>query len=139
MPYFCELKFQKMDNQITISELLKGVGQLSVREFEEFFNKIQSIRTQKIPHDLNDEEYKLLKQIKSGLLSAKQVRFNYLIARRDAHTITENERHELLKLTDDIEKNDVIRLKKMAKLADLKGISLPDVARIFNITPYQHG
>ncbi len=128
-----------MDNQITISELLKGVGQLSVREFEEFFNKIQSIRTQKMPNDLNDEEYKLLKQIKSGLLSAKQVRFNYLIARRDARAITENERHELLKLTNDIEKNDVIRLKRIAKLADLKGVSLPDVVRIFGINPYQHG
>ncbi len=128
-----------MDNQITISELLKGVGQLSVREFEEFFGKIQSIRTQKIPHALNDEEHKLLKQINVGLLPAKQMRFNLLIARRDARTITENERIELIRLTDDVEKNDVIRLKRMAKLADLKGVSLPDVAHIFNLIPYQHG
>jgi hypothetical protein len=128
-----------MDSQISISELLKSVGQLSVREFEEFFHKIQTIRTQKIPHDLNEEENKLLKQINVGLLSTKQMRFNLLIARRDARTITENEHSELLKLTDDIERNDVIRLKKMAKLADLKGITLPDVVRIYGLTPYQHG
>lgn len=128
-----------MDNQISISELLKGVGQLSVREFEEFFNKIQSIRTQKIPHSLNDEENKLLKQIKTSVLSAKQVRFNYLIARRDASIITVNEYEELLKLTDDIEKSDTIRLKRMAKLADLKGISLAETLTVFGINPYQHG
>jgi excinuclease UvrABC ATPase subunit len=128
-----------MDNQITISELLKSVGQLSVRDFEDFFSKIQSLRAQKMPFDLSDEENRLLKKINSGLLSTKQIRFNYLIARRDTRTITENERHELLKLTDDIEKNDTIRLKRIAKLADLKGVSLPDAVRIFNINPYQHG
>jgi hypothetical protein len=128
-----------MDNQITISELLQGVGQLSVREFEEFFNKIQSIRTQKIPNSLNDDENKLLKQIKTSVLSTKQVRFNYLIARRDASIITVNEYDELLKLTEDIEKSDTIRLKRMAKLADLKGISLKEALNTFGITPYQHG
>jgi hypothetical protein len=128
-----------MDNQITISELLKGVGQLSVREFDEFFNKIQSIRTQKIPHSLNDEENKLLKQVKSSVLSSKQVRFNYLIARRDLSIITVNEYEELLKLTEDIEKSDTVRLKRMAKLADLKGISLSETLHIFGITPYKHG
>jgi hypothetical protein len=128
-----------MDNQIIISELLQGVGQLSVREFEEFFNKIQSIRIQKIPNSLNDDENKLLRQIKTSVLSTKQVRFNYLIARRDASIITVNEYEELLKLTDDIEKSDTIRLKRMAKLADLKGISLTEALHTFGITPYQHG
>ncbi|MDZ7880728.1 MAG: hypothetical protein U5L45_23840 [Saprospiraceae bacterium] len=128
-----------MDNQITISELLKGVGQLSVREFEEFFIKIQSIRTQKIPHSLSDDENKLLKQIRTSVLAPKQVRFNYLVARRDASTLTVNEYEELLKLTEEIEKSDIVRLKRMAKLADLKGISLSEIPQIFGITPYQHG
>jgi hypothetical protein len=71
--------------------------------------------------------------------SSKQVRFNYLIARRDAQIITENELSELLKLTDEIEKSDTIRLKRIAKLAEMKGFSLPDVVRVYNIKPYQHG
>jgi hypothetical protein len=128
-----------MDNQISIGELLKGVGALSVRDFEEFFGKIQSLRAQKMPFSLNESEHKLLKQIQTVGFSAKQVRFNYLIARRDLHAITEKEHQELLKLTEEIEKNDTIRLKRMAKLAELKGISLPEVVRIFDLNPYQHG
>ncbi len=128
-----------MDNQITINELLKSVGQLSTLEFEEFFMKIQSLRAQKVPSNVNDEENKLLKQIKTGLLSPKQVRFEYLIARRDARSITEREYQELLKLTEEIERKDIDRLKRIAKLADLKNMSLPEVVRLYNITPIQHG
>ena len=128
-----------MDNQITISELLKSVGQLSSREFEEFFLKIQSLRTQKTSSNGNDEESKLLRQINGGLLSPKQVRFEYLIARRDARSITEQEFSELLKLTEEIEKNDSLRLKRIAKLADLKNMSLPDVVHFYNLSPIHHG
>lgn len=128
-----------MDNQISISELLHNVGQLSTREFEEFFIKIEFLRVQKISSDAIVEENKLLKQIKTRLRSSKQVRFEYLVARRDARTITEQEFNELLKLTDDIEKNDLIRLKRIAKLADLKRMTLPEVVRLYNLQPMQYG
>ena len=132
--------FKKMDNQISISELLRSVGQLSTHDFEDFFIKIQSLRHQKTASDgMNIEESKLLKQIKTGLLSTKQTRFEYLIARRDARTITESEFEELLKLTHEIEKNDVIRLKRIAKLADLKRMTLPEVVSFYNLQPTQHG
>lgn len=128
-----------MDNQITIPELLKGVGQLSTYEFEEFFNKLLSLRGQKITSNTHLEEIKLLKQIKTGLLSSKQVRFEYLIARRDARLITEQEYNELLKLTEEIEKNDTLRFKRIAKLAELKNMSLPDVVHFYNLSPIYHG
>ncbi len=127
-----------MDNQINISELLDNVGKLSSYEFEVFFTKIQSLRLQKTTSDSVAEESKLLKQIKTGLLSAKQVRFEYLIARRDERTITGQELEELLNLTHDIEKNDVIRLKRIGKLADLKRMSLPDVVGLYNLQPLRH-
>lgn len=128
-----------MDNQITISELLKSAGQLNTSEFEEFFMKIQSLRRQRLPFSVSDEENKLLKQINAGLLSSKQVRFEYLIARRDMRIITEQEFNELLELTKEVEKNDTIRLKRIAKLADLKKMSLPEVVDYYNLRPMQHG
>ena len=108
-----------MDNQISVSELLSNVGRLNTRDFEIFFIEIQSLYGQKITATSTTTENKLLKQIKSRLTSSKQIRFEYLIARRDARTITEQEFNELLKLTDDIEKSDLLRLKRIAKLADL--------------------
>jgi hypothetical protein len=128
-----------MDNQVSINELINYVGHLSTGEFEGFFSKIQSLRLQKIAHDTNNTEIKLLKQIKTSLLSSKQMRFEYLIARRDARAITEKELEELIQLTNDIEKNDAIRFKRIAKLADLKHLSLQDALRFYNIQPMQHG
>jgi hypothetical protein len=84
------------------------------------------------------KEDNLLKQIKTGLSVSKQARFEYLITRRDTRTVTENELTELVKLTDEIEKNDLIRLKRIAKLADLKRLSLPEAVRLYNLQPTQN-
>ena len=80
----------------------------------------------------------MLKQIKTDSFSAKQTRFEYLIARRDTRVITEKEFDELLKLTDEIEKNDLIRLKRIAKLADLKSMTLSETVRLYELQPIQH-
>ena len=128
-----------MDNQISVSELLTNVGRLNTRDFEIFFIEIQSLYGQKITATSTVTENKLLKQIKSRLTSSKQIRFEYLTARRDARTITEQEFNELLKLTDDIEKNDLLRLKRISKLADLKRMTLPEVVHFYNLQPMQHG
>ena len=128
-----------MDNQISVSELLTNVGRLNTRDFEIFFIEIQSLYGQKITATSTVTENKLLKQIKSRLTSSKQIRFEYLIARRDARTITEQEFNELLKLTDDIEKNDLLRLKRISKLADLKRMTLPEVVQFYNLQPMAHG
>ena len=128
-----------MDNQISVSELLSNVGRLNTRDFEIFFIEIQSLYGQKITATSTVTENKLLKQIKNRLTSSKQIRFEYLIARRDARTITEQEFNELLKLTDDIEKSDLLRLKRIAKLADLKRMTLPEAVHFYNLQPMQHG
>jgi len=57
----------------------------------------------------------------------KQLRFHYLIAKRDLHTLTEEEYHELLSLTQAFEKYELRRLKLLTKLADIKKITLPEV------------
>ena len=128
-----------MDNQISVSELLTNVGRLNTRDFEIFFIEIQSLYSQKITVNSTVAESKLLKQIKSRLISSKQIRFEYLIARRDARTINEQEFSELLILTDAIEKSDLLRLKRIAKLADLKRMTLPEVVHFYNLQPMAHG
>ncbi len=128
-----------MDAQISVNELINRVGTLSLGEFEEFFLKIQSLRLQKFANSDLETEYKLIKQIRSGLTSNKQLRFEYLIARRDEGTITENELGELISLTSDIEKNDLTRFKRIAKLAELKQMSIPDIVKHYQLSPIQHG
>ena len=128
-----------MASHISINELVQTVGQLNTNEFEEFFLKIQSLHAQKIASEHITEEKKLVKQIKTSLSPSKQNRFEYLIACRDAHSISEKEFEELLKLTEEVEKNDLIRLKRIAKLADLKQLSLSEVVRMYDLQPTQNG
>ena len=64
-----------MASQISINELVQTVGQLSTRDFEEFFVKIQSLYAQKAASEQIVEENKLVNQIKTTLSPSKQNRF----------------------------------------------------------------
>lgn len=75
----------------------------------------------------------LLKQINTTLSPTKQARFEFLIARRDMGLITDEEFKELLKITEEIEKNDTLRLMRIAKLADLTSMSLPEIVDFYNL------
>jgi len=128
-----------MSDVLTVKELLNNAQRLGNQDFEEFVEKIQSIRVQRMYGELTDEEHRLLEKIRSGLSRHKQMRFDYLIARRDAYTIHAEEYQQLLKLTGEIEKYDLLRLKRIAKLADLRKITLSEAMRLFNLQPSAHG
>lgn len=120
---------------MSVNELLKTVRQLSVEEFQLFYAKIQAIRSQKTPTDISEQEKKVLTKVNAPFSRKKQIRFHYLIAKRDLHTLTETEYQELLELTKAFEKYELRRLKLLAKLADIKKITLPEVIDYYNIRP----
>ena len=76
-----------------------------------------------------------LKKINTPFTKKKSLRFNLLIAKRDAQSLTKEEYQELLVLTEAFEKYELRRLKSIAKLADLKKISLPEVINLYNLHP----
>jgi hypothetical protein len=123
----------------TVNELLRNVIQLPAADFEEFFSKIQLIRSSKSKGDFSDEELKLLDKINSGLPRRQRLRWNYLIARRDSGTIIPAEYEELLQLTETVENFEVKRLQWMSRLAELRGMSLPEVVEFYQIHPLENG
>jgi len=124
---------------MSVNELIKTVGQLSVEEFQLFYAKIQAIRAQKTPAIVSEQEEKVLKKVRAPFSRKKQIRFNYLIAKRDLYTLTETEYEELLSLTEAFEKYELHRLKLLTKLADLRKITLPEVIDYYNIRPLTNG
>jgi hypothetical protein len=56
--------------------------------------------------------------------TAKRERHEALVARRRAGTLEEEERAELLRLTDEMETADAEKLERLASLARLRGVSL---------------
>ena len=120
---------------MSVNELLKTVGQLSVEEFQLFYAKIQAIRSQKIVPYISEQEEKVLQKVNTPFSRKKQIRFNYLIAKRDLQTLIEEEYEELLNLIQAFEKFELKRLKLLTKLADIKKITLPEVITHYNIYP----
>ncbi len=69
-------------------------------------------------------ESELLLKINQGIPLDIQKSYNNLIAKRDVKTLTNDEYNELLRLTEQIEKQQAQRIEYLAELASLKRISL---------------
>jgi len=69
----------------------------------------------------------LLLQINESIAAATRRRFEELVAKRQAETISSGELTELIGLTDDIERRDGQRLAALERLARLRRIPLGDL------------
>ncbi len=82
----------------------------------------------------------LLQRINRGVPAAWQRRYAELIARRQAEQLTAEEHHELLQLTDQIERLEAQRVEDLAALARLRGTTLARVMADIGVAPVaQHG
>jgi hypothetical protein len=75
------------------------------------------------PH-LSSAESELLLRINEPIPATMPVRFDQLVAKRDAGMLSADEHAELLTLVDEIELRDADRIAALADLAQLRGISL---------------
>ena len=84
---------------------------------------------------VDKKEAALLAKINTPFAHKKKHHFNLLIAKRDAKTLSSTEYEELLALTEDFEKYELRRLQLLAKLADLRKISLPKIISFYELSP----
>jgi len=132
--YFCE-KCYEMSASNTVSELVQTARQLSDGDFERFYEQIQRLHARKAVDEQQREADRLLKKLSTPLPRRVQMRWNYLIARRDSNTITAEEYAELLHLTEVVEKHDLMRLKWMAKLSEVSRIPLSQIPQHYGLQP----
>jgi len=78
-------------------------------------------------------ESELLMKINQRLPAALQTRFDELVARRQDEILTTEEHEELLCLIEQVERMDVVRIKALAQLAKLRGITLDELMEQLNI------
>ena len=74
-------------------------------------------------------------QINQGLPAQIQRRFDELVAKRQAKTITLEEMEELIQITDQIEQRDAQRLAALVELARLRGTTLDALMATLGIPP----
>jgi hypothetical protein len=73
---------------------------------------------------MSPREKTLLARINRGLPKAFRKRFYALVEKREAETLSKKEYRELLRLTDEVERLQVERVKIMVKLSRLRNTSL---------------
>lgn len=114
----------QIDRQISSNELLKAASQLSPSELEKLVANIIALQAQRRAPSLPKAEADLLLKINQGIPADLQKRYNELIAKRRAATLSPDEHEELLRMTDDVEKLQARRVEYLAELASIRKVSL---------------
>lgn len=108
-------------------ELLNAALQMSRPELECFVARLFALKAKEETPSLTHRETELLSNINRSVPEDLQRRYEALVRRRLHHKLTGAEHTELLKLTKQLEEFDVRRLKWLSELAQLRGVSLPDL------------
>lgn len=103
--------------QVSVNDLLNGAAQLNSNDLEHFITKVLTLRAKRIAPSVSSQEVDLLEIINQGLPTERQQRYDELVAKRRAETLTDTEHHELLVLLDDIEQADAARAQALSELA----------------------
>ena len=125
----------QVEAQLSSSELLKAVGQLSQSELEQFVFQVIALQAQRKAPRLPRVEAQLLLKINQGVPPDIQPRYEELVAKRRAGTRTQREHAELLRLTDRMEQLETKRVEYLARLARLRQTLLAALMQDLNIRP----
>lgn len=116
-------------------ELLRAIRRLGIREIEQLLSGLVRLRAERSAPSLSLTETELLSRINQGLPEDASARYQDLMAKRRAGTLTPEELRELLRLTDRAEALQVDRARHLAKLARLRGIPLSALVEELGLHP----
>ncbi len=115
------------------AHLLQEVAQLDTPDLDTFLDQVLMLRAERRAPHLSREETVLLGKINSRWPPEEQARYDRLVSRRRANKITAEELVELLRMTDQSEKQAAERVRAVAGLARLRGIAPDEMLRQLGI------
>lgn len=125
----------QVKTDLPFPELLHAVEQLNQFDLEQLMTRIITLRANRQAPALSKEETDLLLRINQGIPLVIQTRFDQLVAKRRAESLTPDEHQELLHLVNQIEKSDAERIRELTKLAQLRGVTLTTLMDQLGIQP----
>ncbi|MCA9999983.1 MAG: hypothetical protein KDE56_29675 [Anaerolineales bacterium] len=106
--------------QLTSSQIWQAVQQLETADFESLFHDMVALRFKRLVPTVSQDEAALLQTIYDAHLDNNQHdRYEQLVAKLEAETITNAERAEFAGLHDQVEALNVVRLTAVSQLATL--------------------
>lgn len=128
----------RVETELPFETLLRAIEQLSVPDLELLTVQVLNVRAKRKASCLSADESELMLKINQGISPDTQKRFDTLVAKRQAETLTQQEHQELIALTEAIEWNDAERMKCLAELARIRGASLDTVIKELGIQPHAY-
>ncbi len=116
-----------MNSQQNLSsqQIISAVQAMPLDELEQLVGNVLAVRAERIAPHLSGEESKLLQIIQKTLSDKSLVRMKELQVLRDSGKITPKGFAELAELIEKLEVMHADRMKAVASLADLHGVTLP--------------
>ena len=124
-----------IEAQVSPEQLLRAVEQMTPQELAAFIRHVLALRAQREAPHLSQTESALMLRINQAIPADLQRRYDDLIAKRSAATLTPEEYAELLQLTDQVEQLEADRIAALTELASLRQISLTDLMHSLGIQP----
>jgi hypothetical protein len=119
--------------EASTDDLLDAVAQLSTEDLTAFAERVATLRAERVAAHLSHDETALLLRIGRGLPAGVRGRYDELVAKRCAETLSTDEHAELIRLTDDVERIDADRIEALVALAGLRRTSPADLMRSLGI------
>ena len=128
----------QVEANVTRTDLLRAAQQLPTDELHAFVGDILGLQAQLNAPCLPARESELLLQVNQGLPTALEARCRELIPKRRNQTLTEEERRELVGLTEQVEQLQAQRAAVLAELAELRHITLAQLMHDLGISAPAH-
>jgi hypothetical protein len=123
---------------MSIDELIKAANQLNETDLNQLLHQIVVLRARRKTLILPEEEAELLLKINQGIPSDLRTSYQILREKREAETLDEKEYDSLIQLSNQIEQIGAQRLEALAKLAQLRQVSLLDLMETLGIEPVSY-
>ena len=121
-----------------LDDILNGISELDSKDLEKFMQKIgHLIARRKVAH-LPERESQLLMKINKAIPLSLQKRYEDLLTKNKAETITPIEHEELLKVIDKVEIRNAERLENLIELSRIRNISLDTLMRQLHLYPIEN-
>lgn len=124
--------------QLSADDLLRAIQRLGMREREQLLARILVLRAKRSAPSLPARETELLLKINQGLPEQDTHRYQALMGKRRAGTLTPEEHRELLRLTDMAEAIQAERVRNLSELARLRRTSVSAVMDELGLQPAEN-
>jgi hypothetical protein len=125
-----------MNTQQNLSsqQIISAAQAMPLKELEKLVGSVLTVRAERVAPHLSGKETKLLRAIQKSLPKKSLARMKKLQTSRDAGTLSHEGFAELAKLIEKLEELHAERMKAVARLADLRGVTFQTALQQVGLT-----